>query len=200
MELSRVRPRRSATTVIRELTDVDVVDQRGRPVRVDRGSACARRRSRRDCHYVDINGEVDVYRKLDDLGRHAAQRNAGHRVQRRTHGGRIRSAAGCCAATSSGSRSRRPPIVGSVRIRIVSRILGLSRGSPRRLHGRCASRSRVVAGEVSANRGPGRGAVFWHEPVGKLERTFDFRDSADAPGRPQERTCASHRRPTSSTR
>ena len=26
------------------------------------------------CHYVDINGEIDVYRKLDDLGLKAAQR------------------------------------------------------------------------------------------------------------------------------
>src|SRR3954471_14423263 len=26
------------------------------------------------CHYVDINGEVDVYRKLDDFARAAAQR------------------------------------------------------------------------------------------------------------------------------
>ncbi len=27
------------------------------------------------CHYVDINGEVDVYMKLDDLGWRAARRN-----------------------------------------------------------------------------------------------------------------------------
>jgi short subunit dehydrogenase-like uncharacterized protein len=27
------------------------------------------------CHYVDINGESEVYMRLDDLGRHAVQRN-----------------------------------------------------------------------------------------------------------------------------
>ena len=27
------------------------------------------------CHYVDINGEVDVYKRLDDLGRFAGQRD-----------------------------------------------------------------------------------------------------------------------------
>ena len=37
-----------------------------------------------NCHYVDINGEIDVYKKLDDLGRYASQRrramvcSAGH--------------------------------------------------------------------------------------------------------------------------
>ena len=41
------------------------------------------------CHYVDINGEVDVYMKLDDFGREATQRGVA-----------IVSAAGDTAGTS----------------------------------------------------------------------------------------------------
>src|SRR5262245_4023283 len=71
--------------VVRELADVDVVINAAGPFALTanhlaKGSLAA------GCHYVDINGEAEVYMKIDDLSRHAEQRNlvmvsgAGHRA------------------------------------------------------------------------------------------------------------------------
>ena len=122
------------------------------------------------CHYVDINGEVDVYKALDDLGRLAEGR-----------GVTMVSGAGFTATVSdmmlhwalklledSGLSVRS---LGVVRIAI-SQSLHFSRGS-------LLTMLRSVREEVTLVRN----RRFVHVPVGRLERSFDFgRTPTDAPG------------------
>ena len=61
-------------TSIRELADVDVVINAAGPFALT-ANHLAKGALAAGCHYVDINGEVDVYMKLDDLGRYAEQRD-----------------------------------------------------------------------------------------------------------------------------
>ncbi|MFO1326148.1 MAG: saccharopine dehydrogenase NADP-binding domain-containing protein [Rubrivivax sp.] len=119
------------------------------------------------CHYVDLNGEADVYRRLDDLGYVAAQAGVA-----------LVCGAGHSSATSdllleqalrrvvaSGRRE-----VGTVRIAFGA-VPWLSTGSVR-------SAWRSVREQVVVMRG-GPGATelrLQHEPVGRLERSFDFGD------------------------
>jgi saccharopine dehydrogenase (NAD+, L-lysine-forming) len=122
------------------------------------------------CHYVDINGEVDVYQKLDDLHRAAAQRGVA-----------LVSGAGFTAAvsdlllaraltllTDAGWNGRR---LGAIRI-AVARMTDFSRGS-------LITMLRSVREEVITVRDN----EYLHVPVGRLERTFDF----GVPPRPQAR-------------
>lgn len=133
------------------------------------------------CHYVDINGEVDVYRKLDDLGRDARQRNIA-----------IASSVGYTAAASDllldwalTELARRPegrPELGAVRI-AMSSVDRFSRGSAQTLARSLREQVVVVRKAPPRGQAPER-MVVWHEPVGKLERIFDFGPaSADAEGR-----------------
>jgi short subunit dehydrogenase-like uncharacterized protein len=130
------------------------------------------------CDYVDINGEADVYMKLDDFGRYAAQRglamvcSAGHTA-----------AASDLLLHAALQQLREAKVVregselGTVRI-AMSRIMNLSRGSAETLWRSLREQVTVVRmGEVEDGRGETkREQVLWHEPVGRLERTFDFRD------------------------
>ncbi len=125
------------------------------------------------CHYVDINGEVDVYMKLDDLGRYATQRaraivcSAGHTA-----------AASDLLLTAALDELRADADLewgselGAVRI-AMSCTMNLSRGSVETVWRSLREQVKVV-----------RGTSLWHEPVGKLERTFDFRahGHGDEPG------------------
>ena len=117
-----------------------------------------------DCHYVDINGEVDVYLRLDDFHHNAQQRNliivcgAGH------------SAAASDllleAALPELARKGLDPgdALGAIRI-AMSRVVNFSRGSAQTVAR--SLREQVLVYDKGTRR---------HEPVGRLERTFDFSD------------------------
>jgi short subunit dehydrogenase-like uncharacterized protein len=147
---------------------------------------------RAGCHYLDINGEIDVYRKLDDLALKAWNRRIA-----------LVSGAGAWAGTSDVLLSRaleklkREKLeaeerLGAIRIAL-SQILDFSRGSAasaaRMLREQVlVVRSRVVRESEKAPAVPGsekalavpepkkrtRKMVSVHEPIGKIERVFDF--------------------------
>jgi short subunit dehydrogenase-like uncharacterized protein len=129
------------------------------------------------CHYVDINGEIDVYRKLDDFGLKAAQRGVA-----------MVSGAGNSAAASDvlldcalqnllskdGGVKKRSEL-GAVRI-AVSQIMDFTRGSATTV-ARSLREQVVVVRKGRVRDGAGRltdQLVISHEPVGKLERAFNF--------------------------
>ena len=170
--------------VVAALHDIDVVVNAAGPFALT-ANHLAKGALAAGCHYVDINGEAEVYMKLDDLGHHASQR-----------GLKIVSAAGHTAAASDlllhaalqelkqhPHDMDEPCELGAVRIG-VSRIDSLSRGSLETLWRSLREQVRVVRdGKVVEPIGDGelvRAPVLWHEPVGKLERTFDFFDPARA--------------------
>jgi short subunit dehydrogenase-like uncharacterized protein len=166
--------------VTQGLTEIDVVINAAGPFALT-GNHLAKGALVAGCHYVDINGEADVYMKLDDLGRHAAQRRlamvcgGGHTAAAsdlllaaalRT----LRDAEGSDADGSGDSRE-----LAAVRI-AMSRITTLSRGSTETVFRSLREQVTVVRmGQVQDRRGqPMAAHVLWHEPAGKLERTFDF--------------------------
>jgi hypothetical protein len=177
------------TAVTRGLRDIDVVINAAGPFALTakhlaRGALVA------GCHYVDINGEVDVYKKLDDLGRHAAQRHlamvcsAGHTAAASdlllyTALNQLRSV----SKMSAGDIGEAAIELGAVRIAL-SRIMSLSRGSTDTLLRSLREQVTVVRmGEVDDGYGGvKRAPVLWHEPIGKLERTFKFCDGGDGNG------------------
>ena len=131
------------------------------------------------CHYVDINGEVDVYQKLDDLGRIAADRKL-----------TIVSGAGFTATVSDlmldwtlrllKDAYGELPELGDVRLAFTV-MPEVSRGS-------ALTMLRLIREEVLIVRA-GANA---HVPVGRLERAFDFHIGARVPtARPPESEIAS---------
>ncbi len=133
-----------------------------------------------ECHYVDINGEADVYKKLDDLAVHARRRDVA-----------IVCGAGFWSAASDylldralsslrGTEAAKDGELGAIRI-AMSRITTFSRGSVETAWRSLREQVTVARkGEVDDGSGGTKpGLVLWHEPVGKLERTFDFRARSD---------------------
>lgn len=130
--------------------------------------------------YIDINGEIDVYMKLDDLARQAAARNialvcsAGH-------------TAGASCLLLNRALTELPQLahlptdedgrrrIGAVRIAL-SMLPEISRGSA--VTGLRLVREQVLTirrGErVNRDGKKVPGLVKWHEPVGRLERVFNF--------------------------
>lgn len=120
-------------------------------------------------HYVDINGEADVYNKLDDLGVHAMRREVV-----------MVCGAGFWAAASDwllhdALDALHGREIGAVRI-AMSRISTVTRGSVETVWRSLREQVTVVRGGlIDDGRGGTRPMlVLWHEPVGKLERTFNF--------------------------
>jgi short subunit dehydrogenase-like uncharacterized protein len=117
------------------------------------------------CHYVDINGEVSVYKALDDLGRLAEDR-----------GVRLVSGAGFTATVSDvmlrwAVTLLQPAFprglkLGAVRI-AASDMTHLSRGS-------VLTMMRSIREEVTLVRD----GAYVHVPVGRLEQSFDFGSEA----------------------
>jgi short subunit dehydrogenase-like uncharacterized protein len=148
------------TTVEAALADFDVVLNAAGPF-AHTGLALAKCAIATGCHYVDLNGEVDVYQQLDDLGRLALQREVA-----------MVSGAGFTATVSDVMLDRALTVLqnsgwkadelGAVRI-AVSRMSDFSRGSL--LTGLRSVREEVITV---------RFGQYVHVPVGKLERTFDF--------------------------
>lgn len=133
------------------------------------------------CHYTDINGEVDVYQTLLREGRDA------------DHAGvALVGSAGFWAAASNllldtALNELVPPNtkreLGAVRIGM-SRIQAFSRGSASTVWHSLRQQVTVVR---KAKDLDGRDALLlWQEPVGRLERSFDFADPAQQ-GQPDRR-------------
>jgi short subunit dehydrogenase-like uncharacterized protein len=131
------------------------------------------------CQYVDINGELDVYKALEDVGRFAEMRRVAM----------VGSAGHTAAASNLLLRAalqlipsvdpRNPTELGAVRFAL-SRITSLSRGSTETVP-EGAGLAHPDAGQPDDRHGgTQKGLVLWHEPVGKLERTFTFCN--DTPG------------------
>jgi len=146
------------------LSEFDVVLNAAGPF-ADTGIRLAKAAIAVQCHYVDINGEVGVYKALDDLARAAEDR-----------GVRLVSGAGFTATMSDVMvrwavtllRRVRPQglALGVARI-AVSDMTHLSRGS-------LLTTLRSIREEVTIVRD----GKYVHVPVGRLERTFDFGPNA----------------------
>lgn len=170
--------------VIDRLHDVQVVINAAGPFALT-ANHLAKAALAANCHYVDINGEAEVYMKLDDLGRHAEHRGVA-----------MVSGAGHTAAASDlllhaaltrlgsegapGTDRQQLRQLGAVRI-AVSRVVTLSRGSLETVWRSLREQVRVVRdGKIEDPPGTETdGTVIWHEPAGKLERAFNFFDPDD---------------------
>lgn len=125
---------------------------------------------RQGCHYVDVNGEADVYRQLDDLTYTAEQRRV-----------TLVCGAGHSAATSDlmlrraveGLAAQRVGEVGNVRI-VFSHILHPSRGSAR-------TAWRMIRDQAMFVRAVGEGKAaklgLSYDATGRREVSFDFGDA-----------------------
>jgi short subunit dehydrogenase-like uncharacterized protein len=160
--------------VVSALRNFDVVINAAGPF-AQTGGRLARAAIDAGCQYVDINGEVDVYRALDDLGRIAAEREV-----------TMVSGAGFTATVSDvmvdsalnklRERGWQDKDLGTIRI-AVSAMETFSRGS-------MLTMLRSVREQVAIVR---RGKVV-HVPVGMIERMFDFGAEPPRPGEaPRER-------------
>lgn len=140
------------------------------------------------CSYVDINGEADVYTRLKrSLEVHAVS----HRVA-------LVSGAGFWAAASDrlvdnaltqlfGNKPQLNRELGAIRI-AMSRIRTFTRASAATVLRSLREQVLVVRkGETrDADGKVQEDLVLWHEPVGKLERAFDFGAGNDANARDAE--------------
>ena len=131
------------------------------------------------CHYVDINGELDVYRNIDDLAPKADQREVA-----------IVSGAGVSAAASDVLLDRALAVLQQTRRQAAPS--GSNRGkAEREFHPWQRGVRRALcarSGRRRALRSPARKSLrpelqmrASHEPVGKLERAFDFGPRPDGP-------------------
>ena len=129
------------------------------------------------CNYVDINGEADVYTRLSDNNVTAWHRKLG-----------IVSSAGFWAAASDllldnalvklAASHAKLSEIGAIRI-AMSRIQTFSRGSAATVWRSLRQQVKVVRKGRTGPPGSKEEMKIWHEPVGKLERTFDFGIAAD---------------------
>lgn len=133
-------------------------------------------------HYVDINGEADVYKRLDDFSYLALQRGVA-----------LVSGAGHSAATSDlmlravlerlqPPRRGGEPRLGTVRIAF-SHLRHVSRGSAQTAW-RSIRDQAMIARPGPADDGF-RPMYLGYEPTGRIERMFDFGDAALARERDQ---------------
>ena len=118
---------------------------------------------------MDINGEVDVYKRLDDLGLAARRQDVA-----------LVSGAAATPATSdillSAALQQIPsyPELGTIRI-AEARVMDVSRGSALSAARQLREQVVTVRRGVRRERGAWQPAdVLWHQPIGRLERTFDF--------------------------
>jgi len=127
------------------------------------------------CHYVDINGEVDVYKRLDDFADYARRCD----VALVCAAGHMAAASDILLTAALRGLAQRPDArdgpLGAVRIAL-SRIETFSRGS-----GMTVTRSfreQVVTARLlpDPDRGPQAPPRMQlaYEPVGRLERSFDL--------------------------
>jgi short subunit dehydrogenase-like uncharacterized protein len=184
----RAFPLDDADDVLAQLRGVNVIINAAGPFAMT-APLLARAALGNRCHYVDINGESEVYMRLDDLSRDAVAR----RVALVSGAGHT-SAASCLllelalaqlrAETAAGYSPTRLDL-GSIRI-AMSRLTTLSRGSLETLTRSLREQVRIVRVGMLENeygtdgedgeeyRKPKPGHTYWHVPVGQLERAFDY--------------------------
>lgn len=132
-------------------------------------------------HYVDINGEADVYRRLDDYAYLADQcgvtvvSGAGHSATASDL---------MLAAALKALHETRCAEIGTARI-AYSHVRYLSRGSARTAWRSMREQTRVVQRRVGRDGKPE--LALCYEPNGRLERVFDFGQSAKAKADGDER-------------
>jgi short subunit dehydrogenase-like uncharacterized protein len=151
--------------VVRAISDVDVVINAAGPFAytaepLAKAAIIAKR------HYVDINGELDVYLKLDDLGVKAQQR----RIALISAAGHTAAVSDLLLAKALGELQKRE--LGAIRI-AVSQPGGFSHGSAVTAARSLREQVLVIRQRADAANGA-RPMSRWHEPVGRLERRFDF--------------------------
>ncbi len=139
----------------------------------------ARAAVRAGIHYVDLNGESDVYRRLDDLGYVAEQA-----------GVTLVSGAGHCAATSDVMLERALQHlsdkgwrdIGNVRV-AYSHVKYTSRGSAHTAWRSVREQVTVMRERSHPPVPPDKAGVpdieITHVPLGQMERSFDFGDRGD---------------------
>ena len=140
-----------------------------------------------ECHYVDINGEIDVYRQLSERARHAARVGVSL-VCGAGHSGAAADVLLEAALQSIRASDARPDRFAAVRI-CQARVAGASAGSIATSL-RMLGQPVLVVGERVVRDPTGgwsRMPTLIREPAGRLERTFDFLPgspgSEAAPGR-----------------
>jgi short subunit dehydrogenase-like uncharacterized protein len=127
---------------------------------------------RNHVHYVDINGEADVYKQLDDFAFIARQRDiaivggAGHSAT--TSDVMLRAALKHLSGQGIGK-------IGTVRIAF-SHVKYVSRGSAQTAWRSIREQTMVVRTDPAAKGEAPAQLVIDYEPSGKIERIFDFGD------------------------
>ena len=167
-------------TVLRALRGFDVVINAAGPF-AQTGEPLAKSAIESGCHYVDINGEVQVYKQLDDLNASAKRREV-----------TLVCGAGLTATVSDVMLDRALGLVkqsnnksingGAIRI-AVSQPAYFSRGSALTMLRSVREQVTVVRASIDPKTGSQVSPLrLTHVPVGKLERTFDFtmRDDSDS--------------------
>ena len=129
------------------------------------------------CHYLDIGGEVDVYKRMDDLGYVARSREL-TLVCGAGHTSALSDLMLDAALAQLGAQAGGPEGIGAVRI-AVQRMQFLSRGSARTMMRMV--REQVTVARAASVDGQERLALT-HVPVGKIERTFNFGGAEGAGG------------------
>jgi short subunit dehydrogenase-like uncharacterized protein len=169
--------------IVRRLAGVDVVLNAAGPFAFT-AERLAGAAIRARCHYLDINGEIDVYRKLDDL----AQKASNQHIALISGAGAWSGMSDALLSMALEKKLKRVKRLGAIRIAL-SQILDFSRGS-------AASATRMLREQVLVVRArvapppdevPGEEAAaaserekilrkmaYVHEPIGKIERIFDF--------------------------
>jgi hypothetical protein len=179
--------------VMRHLVGIDLVVNAAGPFALT-ADRLAKAALEAECSYLDINGELDVYLQMDDLARKAHRQRVS-----------IVSSAGHTAAASCLLLQRAldflkygdPPKSGSItdatspahapqeeKARLGAIRIALSL-PPEYSRGSAVTALRLVREQVltirrgtamDADGDPMEALVKWHEPVGRLDRAFDFGD------------------------
>jgi saccharopine dehydrogenase-like protein len=161
------------------LQDVDVVINAAGPFAFT-AEALARAALEAGCDYVDINGEVDVYLRLDDYGWLAEKLGVAMVSGAAYLGGASNLLLGAALAAV---RKQVRPVgdLGSVSIGVAA-VPAFTRGSAQSAWRTLREQVTVVRkGQRPDQHGhPQTALVLWHEPVGKLEHAFDFTGPAKA--------------------
>jgi hypothetical protein len=160
--------------ILRNLDGVDVVLNAAGPFAFT-ADAFAKAALEFGCHYVDINGEVDVYLRLDDYGHLARQLKLCLVCGAAYLGGASNLL--LWAALDSLRRAKRLPgaELGDIRFGM-SRLASYTRGSALSAWRSLREQVTIVRKGVRNDQHgtPHTQLVLWHEPLGKLEHAFDF--------------------------
>lgn len=177
--------------VVRELGGFTLVVNAAGPFALT-GDVLAKAAIEAGCSYLDINGELDVYMKMDDLARQADKRG----VALVSSAGQTATASSLLLSIALRELKKRPEQadrrLGAIRIALTL--------PARPSSGSAATAARLAREQVLViRRGKARRAsgtvvdalVKFHEPAGRLDRTFRFGEATD-PGGPMRMASAAN--------